>query len=706
MDVVVKKEKDCDWLGPSIDRTCEWCSSPDFMRGDLPRYIDKQLDEWPADLLLDLCYCFDCVQEYHRLQEELTEQRQKKVLQHLDVDRLKLTISSALGDAECGEGSFPYMQDVPLKLQVPLLEMLRFPYFLHNEMLALLFKRGLIALNVWGCPLKLEEKLPGAYLLLVHPDPEVRGWAVKSVRGQGMINPDEYDLLKEVIKWMIDVVELNLFEYPDIVTPADKNAISLPLNVLPPHLFVPLTVKEYWMGLFVLLMRMDVATVKSCFMSYTGHIGILNVIVQPMENQEGEAFWPMLQCFVVLLERLGERIWQISVFTRNPDQLFGIITKNCFFKEAILQWQTQDGGVIFKQKDIRQSNKARSLSGAKSSSGFYNTALAWFQPFVLSLLDFDFGEHYVSLVIRYLHNVADKCLTQNTFKSDVQSTLLGIIHELVNRNFSTCLAHTADLWAKDMVDFVIAETGDKKKVDVTRRLLQLLLKACHRGGSKHALKYWGVFALPGPKQLSAEEKQQIISLIEARPSFKNSVDNAAIKKIPNGSLSTQGVTRIKEEKGLQSPEEFDSNVLTARKSSDERSFRSTVKCSPSSSVSSSEGEQGVIRREKENAPQSHERIYRNGLTKRKRNDSTKKISFRSRVKPGPSSRVSSSEDEEEEEEEEKIASRDPMKRRKKPQHRSWNIKVSKMSSELDFGLMTAKIPLVDYKGLVKAEKSV
>ena len=51
--------------------------------------------------------------------------------------------------------------------------MLRFPYFLHDYKLALLFKRGLIALNVFACPLKLEEKLPGTYLLLVHPDPEV-----------------------------------------------------------------------------------------------------------------------------------------------------------------------------------------------------------------------------------------------------------------------------------------------------------------------------------------------------------------------------------------------------------------------------------------------------------------------------------------------------------------------------------------------------
>lgn len=113
----------------------------------------------------------------------------------------------------------------------------------------------------------------------------MRGWAVISVRGQGMINPDEYDLLKEVIKWMIDVVEFNLFELSEIVIPKDENTTGLPLKFLPPHLYVPLTIKEYWMGLFVLLMRMDVATVRSCFMSYTGHIGILNAIVQPMRNQ-------------------------------------------------------------------------------------------------------------------------------------------------------------------------------------------------------------------------------------------------------------------------------------------------------------------------------------------------------------------------------------------------------------------------------------
>ena len=66
------KERVSSWFDLELNRACEWCSSPDFMRGEIERYVEKPLDEW-QELLLDLCYCYDCVQEYHRLAEELIE---------------------------------------------------------------------------------------------------------------------------------------------------------------------------------------------------------------------------------------------------------------------------------------------------------------------------------------------------------------------------------------------------------------------------------------------------------------------------------------------------------------------------------------------------------------------------------------------------------------------------------------------------------
>ena len=59
---------------PEMSQNCKWCSRPRFMRKLLPDYVNKPLCEW-HEVLLDLCYCFNCVQEYHRLAEELIEQK-------------------------------------------------------------------------------------------------------------------------------------------------------------------------------------------------------------------------------------------------------------------------------------------------------------------------------------------------------------------------------------------------------------------------------------------------------------------------------------------------------------------------------------------------------------------------------------------------------------------------------------------------------
>lgn len=104
------------------------------------------------------------------------------------------------------------------------------------------------------------------------------------MRGQGFINQDDYDVLKEVIGWMIQVVEFDLFKNSDLLPPESK---PFECMFLPCHLFMPLTIREYWLGLFVLLRQMDVETMQSCFMSFTGHIEFLNTIVSPMaENEE------------------------------------------------------------------------------------------------------------------------------------------------------------------------------------------------------------------------------------------------------------------------------------------------------------------------------------------------------------------------------------------------------------------------------------
>lgn len=254
-----------------------------------------------------------------------------------------------------------FSKDAVKRLQVHLMELLRYPYLLHLTCLADLFIKGIITLNKCGSPLRLEEKLPGAYLLLVHPDIkvganqeilvffyivrqnkvnekclrvtyvpnspitsypknrdsvqnfnghpminiyiyfQVRAWAVRCVRDLGLISPDDYDLLTNVIGWMINVVQFNLFENIDALSPENTNA-ELPFDFLPPHLFISLTRREYWLGLFVLLRQMDVSTVRTSFTKSTEHATFLGTLLSLMGTEiRGNLIYFDLFTFIALL---------------------------------------------------------------------------------------------------------------------------------------------------------------------------------------------------------------------------------------------------------------------------------------------------------------------------------------------------------------------------------------------------------------------
>lgn len=64
--------------------------------------------------------------------------------------------------------------------------------------------------------------------------------------------------------------------------------------------------------------------------------------------------------------------------------------------------------------------------------------------------------------INFLNSTAGGCSSENTFKSDVQSVLLSIIHELLVKRKFELLVPTVHVWSIDVVDVVIFELGDKK----------------------------------------------------------------------------------------------------------------------------------------------------------------------------------------------------------------------------------------------------
>ena len=121
------------------------------------------------------------------------------------------------------------------------------------------------------------------------------------MRDLGLISPNDYDLLANVIGWMINVVQFNLFENIDELSPENTDA-ELPFDFLPPHLFISLTRREYWLGLFVLLRQMDVSTVRTRFTDSTEHATFLGTVLSLMGTEiRGNLIYFDLFTFIALL---------------------------------------------------------------------------------------------------------------------------------------------------------------------------------------------------------------------------------------------------------------------------------------------------------------------------------------------------------------------------------------------------------------------
>ena len=167
-----------------------WCSEPGFSDSHIHEFItrdryDCENPEWFGEAYSDLCSCFDCVEEFHRSLDSLLDSSiedasvLKKSIHLSNVarlsDRLKelLDTYSRTHPKVKVEGE-DYGSDIDYQLkassETPLLEILSHPRLLLDASVCQLFVSALERLL--SADLQLEvtrKKLPGVYLLLVHP---------------------------------------------------------------------------------------------------------------------------------------------------------------------------------------------------------------------------------------------------------------------------------------------------------------------------------------------------------------------------------------------------------------------------------------------------------------------------------------------------------------------------------------------------------
>ncbi|KFQ99325.1 putative helicase senataxin, partial [Opisthocomus hoazin] len=327
--------------------TCRWCTpsgsdTTEFLQSYASQQLSPEDFEGSSD---DLCYCLECVVEYHKAREKLPSLHE--VLWELETSRLVAHIEKSMRE-EAGEEDELFIVDengetrlsgyVGLdfenNLRVLLLEILKYPYLLLHEKVSQLCVEVLCRMEQSHNSFQVFEKYPGIYLFLVHPNEVIRRWAILTARNLGKVDRDDYYDLQEVLTCLFKVIELGLFESPDIYSSSmiEKGKLIL----LPSHLYDTANYKNYWLGICMLLTVLEEQAMDSLLLGPDKQNDFMQSILHTMEKEAADdstdPFWPALQCFMVILDQLGSKVWGQLI---DPVQAFQTIINSVSYNSEI-----------------------------------------------------------------------------------------------------------------------------------------------------------------------------------------------------------------------------------------------------------------------------------------------------------------------------------------------------------------------------------
>lgn len=444
--------------------TCCWCTPGGSSTIDvLKRYASSTGSSEFQTADEDLCYCLECVAEYHRARDEVPFLHE--VLWELETLRLVSHFEKSM-KAEAEDDDDLYIvdnngeeqlfdcsgQDFENKLRVPLFEILKYPYLLLHERVNELCVEALCRMEQNNCSFQVFDKYPGIYLFLVHPNEMVRRWAILTARNLGKVDRDDYYDLQEVLTCLFKVIELGLLESPDIYTSSvlEKGKLIL----LPAHMYDTTNYKNYWLGICMLLTILEEQAMDSLLLGSDKQNDFMQSILHTMEKQSDDdsmdPFWPALHCFMVILDRLGSKVWGQLI---DPIEAFQTIINNESYNREIqnirnssirtkLEPEPHFDDMVTCSQIVYNFNpeKTKKDSGWRSAicpdycpnmyeemetlanvlqsdigqdMRVHNSTFLWFIPFVQSLMDLkDLGVAYIVEVIHHLYSEVKDVLNQ------------------------------------------------------------------------------------------------------------------------------------------------------------------------------------------------------------------------------------------------------------------------------------------------------
>lgn len=247
----------------------------------------------------------------------------------------------------------------------------------------------------------------------------------------GSICSDEYEDLEDVIDWLLGVVTFNLF-----VNQVDVDESTMwdetQNVVLPRYLFRPQP-RAFWLAICSILKLMTKDCIQTQFLTTDlKHKELVESVLVLLDkesdsdpaihtnskplNCKDTVFWPALQCFVLLLEKLGSRFW---MFTRTaPNTILKLIKSNpyyqeqleiCYSEAARFEIPNIEDGFTFSQLVFDNDTFAQS-SMQPPKQRYHGFSLSWIVPFIKSLIDY--GDFELPTIVElltfvcHIHNVS------------------------------------------------------------------------------------------------------------------------------------------------------------------------------------------------------------------------------------------------------------------------------------------------------------
>lgn len=455
----------------------------------------------------DLCYCLECVAEYHRARDEvpflhevLWELETLRLISHFEKsmkaeaeDDDELYIVDNNGEEQLFDCSG---QDFENRLRVPLFEILKYPYLLLHERVNELCVEALCRMEQNNCSFQVFDKYPGIYLFLVHPNEMVRRWAILTARNLGKVDRDDYYDLQEVLTCLFKVIELGLLESPDIYTSSvlEKGKLIL----LPAHMYDTTNYKNYWLGICMLLTILEEQAMDSLLLGSDKQNDFMQSILHTMEKQSDDdsmdPFWPALHCFMVILDRLGSKVWGQLI---DPIEAFQTIINNESYNREIqnirnssirtkLEPEPHFDDMVTCSQIVYNYNpeKTKKDSGWRSAicpdycpnmyeemetlanvlqsdigqdMRVHNSTFLWFIPFVQSLMDLkDLGVAYIVEVIHHLYSEVKDVLNQTDAVCDkVTEFFILILVSVIELHRNKKCLHLLWVSSQQWVDAVV-----------------------------------------------------------------------------------------------------------------------------------------------------------------------------------------------------------------------------------------------------------